>query len=591
MLGKTKGGNPRTRQSEQVPSTNDTSSDVPANEQQQNRIILFFDNGQKISAVPDGEANVTPEQRQKILGEMRSGKISWEDLENFLRNVAMPLTDSKEDVDKVFSQITQDLREKQILAVLTGHSATDWQTVSREDLKNLRGKPLKGQPNYRTPVGFAVFRQKFLSGIADKADAEQMQAYEQAMDNIERKIYGRRFEYYQQIRLMKYPDGTAANAAPEAPKAETITTNGSSAAPASAVTTDELPLAESTPTAEPALSPLATVQQAALTQDQSLALAEHALILGSPWKQDGREYPLTPASLIGNGLIPTVSLTMDDQTITLAQPFQLSDGRGAALGYVATAEGHKVRGFYLEPKSGLWHFAPDTIRGPRGEGLSRITEGYSLSSTLLPFFLQQKLTELVKSAGFREISTVNPDFLFAGTADAFDSTQEYRVELSRGQLTSDFYHEVDREPVVLNAQGGDKNKTLPQLLSANANVSPNFQEFVGNFATYSILAGIVQVNAFRSYDGSAIWLFCSDEYARTWIGGIEIISPLTSTGCRKTWAAGGDLLTALYETSTQAGGYGDPNDLRKGMVGMWNRYLSNVTLIREFLEWKNQPKI
>ncbi len=581
MLGKLKSGNSKDGRQDRVQSMNETSADVPVNEQQQNRIILYFDNNQKIAAVPDGEVTVTPAQREKIIARMKSGEISWEDLENFLRNVAMPLTDEKEAVDKVFTQIVQDLRQKQILAVLTGHNATDWQAVSREDLKNLRGKPLKGQPNYRTPVGFAMFRQKFLNGIADKADAEQMREYEQAMDDIERKIYGRRFDYYQQIRLMKNGD----EAVTEKATAEAIV-------PGSQETIQ-------TKTAEAvAESPVAPRDEAMkitgngiLSQDQSLAILDRAVIAGDPWKQDGREFVLAPANLMGNGLIPAVGVQVADQMIALSQPFQLSDGQGAALGFVPSAEGDKVRGFYLDQKTGLWHFAPDIIRGPRGEGMAQVTEGYGLESTMLPLALQQKLTDLVKNYGFREVTTVNPDFLFAGTAIAYNTIQDYREELARGQMRSDFYKEIDKQPVVINAQSGDKSKTMPQLLSVNASVAPDFQQFVGQFMTYSILAGQVQVSSFRSHDGSAVWLFCSDEYARTWIGGIEISSPLTSTGCHKNWATAGDLLTPLYETSTQAGAHGDPNDIRKGMVGMWNRYLSNVPVIREFLDWKNQSKM
>lgn len=580
MLGKLKSGNSNGRHTSQpqVQSMNDTPADVPVNEQQQNRIILYFDNNQKIAAIPDGEVTVTPAQREKIVARMKSGEITWEELENFLRNVAMPLTDEKEAVDKVFTQIVQDLRQKQILAVLTGHNATDWQAVSREDLKNLRGKPMKGQPNYRTPVGFAVFRQKFLNGIADRADAEQMGEYEQAMDDIERKIYGRRFDYYQQIRLMK---------------------NGNEAV-AEKTTAETAGLGAQTKATEAAAEPLVTPRDEAmkitgngiLSQDQSLAILDRAVIMGDPWKQDGREFVLAPANLMGNGLIPAVGVQVEDKMIALSQPFQLSDGQGAALGFVPSAEGDKVRGFYLDQKTGLWHFAPDIIRGPRGEGMAQVTEGYGPESTMLPLVLQQKLTDLVKNYGFREITTVNPDFLFAGTAVAYGSMQDYREELARGQMRSDFYREVDRQPVVINAQGGgEKNKAMPQLLSVNAEVAPDFQQFVGQFMTYSILAGQVQVSSFRSHDGSVIWLFCSDEYARTWIGGIEVNSPLTSTGCRKNWATAGDLLTPLYETSTQAGVHGDPNDIRKGMVGMWNRYLSNVSVIREFLDWKNQPKV
>lgn len=552
---------------------------VVADEQQQNRVILYFANGQKIAAVPDGEAKVTPEQRERVLVDLESGKISWEEIEGFLRNVAMPLDDTKESAERVFAQIEQDLRQKQILAVLVGYNATDWQRVSGDDLKNLRSKPAKGQPNYRTPVGFAAFREKFLTGIEDKADAEQMQAYERAMDELEQKIYGRRFDYYQQIRLMKFGEPKQKSAVAKDKTIGEIVTEKTAGG---AAVIDGLG------------EKIEKVREATMGEDLSVAQAEEilgqAVIMGDPWRQDGNDYLLTTENLVNNNLTPVFAVVVSGQRVALSQPFQLSDGRGAVLAFVQVGQDYKVRGFYLDQKTGLWHLVPDVIRGPRGEGMSQITEGYGEESTMVPMVLQEKLAELVKTRGFREITTVNPDFLLAGTAVAYDTMQEYREALARGQMRSDFYREVDAQPAVLGTSS-DGTKAMPQLLSVNAKVAPDFQNHVGRFATYSVLAGTVQMDGFRSHDGHVTWLFCSDEYGRSWVGGVEIDSSLTSTGCRANWATAGDLMTPLYEYSTQASGYGDPSDVRKGMVGMWNRYLSKVPVIQEYIAWKNQVKV
>ena len=572
MCGKLKSGNSkisRVRKDKNYSTNEMAPKGIAADEQQQNRVILYFANGQKIAAVPDGEAKVTPEQREKVLADLTSGKISREEIEGFLRNVTMPLTDDKESIDKVFTQIAQDLRQKQILAVLTGYNATDWQRVSRDDLRSLLGKPAKGQPNYRMPVGFAIFREKFLVGIEDKADTEQMQAYERAMDDLERKIYGRRFDYYQQIRLMKFgaENGTVDDMAQSIESAREI----NSVEPEGLKTETEMKA--------PVSGALDTVQGA--------EILSQAMIMGDPWKQDGNEYLLTTENLVNNGLMPIFAVEMSGQRVALTQPFQLSDGRGAALGFVPSVDGYKVRGFYLDQKTGLWNLVPDIIRGPRNEGMSQITEGYGEESVMLPMVLQENLTELVKTKGFREITTVNADFLLAGTAVAYDTMQEYREVLARGQMRSDFYREVDAQPVVLGASNGG-TKAMPQLVSVNANVAPDFQKHVGGFVTYSVLAGTVQMNVFESLDGHVRWLFCNDEYGRSWIGGAEIDSPLTSMGCRANWAMAGDLMTPLYEYSTQASGYGDPNDVRKGMIGMWNRYLSKMPVIQEYVAWRSR---
>lgn len=582
MFGKLKSGSSKSLGLSKAKSysTNETAPEgVEADEQQQNRVIVYFANGQKIAAVPDGKVEVTPEQRERVLTDLATGKISGEEIEGFLRNVAMPFDDTKESAEKVFAQIVQDMRQKQILAVLTGYNATDWQRVNRDDLRGLRGKPAKGQPNYRTPVGFAVFREKFLAGIAEKADAEQMQAYERAMDELEKKIYGRRFDYYQQIRLMKFggaKQGSVAMGQEGAGAPDVEVTTGEAAAVANGLS-EEIKQEREAATG------------GALNVAQAEEILSQAVITGDPWRQDGNDYLLTTENLVNNGLVPIFAMVVSGQRVALSQPFQLSDGRGAALVFVQANEGYKVRGVYLDQKTGLWHLVVDVIRGPRGEGMSQIMEGYGEESTMLPLVLQEKLTDLVKTQGFREITTVNPDFLLAGTAMAYDTTQEYREALARGQMRSDFYREVDAQPAVLAAVS-DGAKAMPQLLSVNAKVAPDFQKHVNRFATYSVLAGMVQMDSFKSYDGHVMWLFCSDEYGRSWIGGVEIDSPLTSMGCRANWATAGDLMTPLYEYSTQASGYGDPSDVRKGMVGMWNRYLSKVPMVQEYIAWKNRAR-
>ena len=50
----------------------------------------------------------------------------------------------------------------------------------------------------------------------------------------------------------------------------------------------------------------------------------------------------------------------------------------------------------------------------------------------------------------------------------------------------------------------------------------------------------------------------------------------------------GDLVTPLYTSSSQAANYGDAHDTRKGLVGMWNQYLSKVPVLREFTTYRGQ---
>ena len=68
------------------------------------------------------------------------------------------------------------------------------------------------------------------------------------------------------------------------------------------------------------------------------------------------------------------------------------------------------------------------------------------------------------------------------------------------------------------------------------------------------------------------------------MGGIEVNSPITSTGLRQEWMHGGDMVTPLYEYESQTDGYGDPEDAKRNYRGMWKYYLSRVPVIREYVE-------
>ncbi len=552
-----------------------------ADEMIQDKIINYFISNQSPEALTASNPAITPEQREQISQALASGTISATQINQLLQHIPTPLQDGNATPAQIFQQITSEPREKQILAVATGHNANNWQTVSVADLEHLLAKPLKDQPDYRTPLDFAKFRTKFIDGIKDQATNAQLQSYQRAMDSLENKLYGQQFAYYQQLQLLSNNTDAA-----EAPTPDT--TSPDEAALTEIINEER----QATPTEPTPTQPSSTDIPGVtlIGTERSNEILNHAIINGDPWLQGGTEYRLGITNLLASGLVPTYEFVLENQTFTFSPPFQLSDGRGAILAYVSSGPTAKVRSYHINVRTGLWHYAPDIIRGPRGEGMTQIGEAFGPMSTVLPTALQQVLSELVKTYGFREITTVNPDFLFAGTAMAYSTQQEYREALSRGQARGDFYQEVDHSPLLTNWQPSGRNKNAPQLISINADLAPNFQAPTVHFLTYSVLAGQVIANAFSSNDKQQIWLFCNDDLGRAWLGEIEIISPLTSTGCRRDWMNAGDMATPLYEYSTQSGNYGDPSDTRKGLIGMWNKYLSKIPVIQEYISWRSRTQ-
>lgn len=582
MFGKVKSGQNKKRGKEDslLSAAIQASKAVAPDTAMQDRIVAYFANDKNPEVLTAEVITVTPEQREAVQAQLSSGQLATADLEQFLLQITSPLQDNSTTPSQIFQKIAEVPREKQILAVATGYNANNWQNVSEADLKHLLTKPLKGQLDYQTPLGFATFRMKFIDGITAQATPEQLADYQQAMDGLEASLYGRRFDYYQQILLMAGKEALAAEPSEDAALQEIIAEETKTTTPVAT------PVVESATVAQPLSTNIVGVN--AISAERSNEILNRAVISGDPWKQAGSEYRLSVSNLLSSGLTPAYEWTLENQNIVFSVPFQLSDGRGAILAYVMAADGAKVRAYYLNTKTGLWHYAPDIVRGARGEGMGQIGEAYGASSTMLPVAMQDVLSDMVKNYGFREITTVNPDFLFAGTAMAYNTQQEYRETLAKGQMRGDFYTEVDKNPMRQNWQMVGKNKNVPQLISVNANLAPNFAQATARFTTYSILAGQLNADAFAANDGQATWLFCSDEWGRAWLGNIEIVSPLTSTGCRRDWMDAGDLATPLYEYSTQAAGYGDPNDTRKGLVGMWNQYLSKIPLLQDYIAWRNK---
>ncbi len=152
-------------------------------------------------------------------------------------------------------------------------------------------------------------------------------------------------------------------------------------------------------------------------------------------------------------------------------------------------------------------------------------------------------------------------------------------------MKGDYYQEVSRDPLNHDMGVGDLgHKKAPYTLSIDHSRSPNFNHKIAEFEVMVADLGNVRVEGFRSWDDQYNWLFARDMRERAWIENVEVLSPLTSTGLRRDFVMMGDLTTALYEHTNQAGSYGDRNDTKGARQCMWHNYLSNVPLIKEYLQ-------
>lgn len=547
--------------------------------QRQGRIINFFNADQVVTVTPEEivgldskklrelkqerindlrraamkaeEPTASARQRGAFLRRLAQGEISAVEEAGFLLLIQDPLNDPEVGPEKMFEAIQRDPRQTQILAVAAGLNASNWQKVDQAAMMRILRTEQKAG-DFRTPVGFKKLRQHFLKGIRPKAKEQVYRRYVQSMNELERILYGERLDYYLQFELMRkeaLSDAVADGVIEAVPERKRVKV-------------------------EP------------VTTERAGEMLGRAVIDGDPWRGGNLERHLSTHNLAVAKLGPAYEVSFGTEKVYLSQLFQVGNGVIGAMAYVPERDGYRVRSFYRESNQALWRYLPDYIR--RGDGgIDRFCFGQAQESVTLPLELQEALVRIEREHGVGALAASNgyePEFFLTGTAHAYETLQEYQTLWSYGRMKGDYYTQVSRDAINHDfGLNGMSQKKAPYTLSIDYNRAPDFEQKVVEFELDTVDAGRVTAEGFLSHDGQYNWLFCRDAKGRAWVEYVEVVSPLTSTGLRRDWAVMGDFATKLYEHSAQAGIYGDRNDTRGARQCMWNNYLSNVPLIREYV--------
>ncbi len=572
---------------EEEPKPKAVVSDAKSDEEQlkvaqrQNRIINFFNADQVVTVTPEEivgldsknlkelkrerinnlrraameaeEPKASARQRGAFLRRLAQDEISLEDEAEFLMLIRDPLNDPEIGPEKMFEMITRDPRQTQILAMVAGLNASNWQKVDQAAMtKILRTEQRVG--DLRTPVGFKKLRQHFLRGIKPKAKEQVYRRYVQSMNELERTLYGERLDYYLQFEQMRkeaLSDAEADGVIEAAPERKRVKI-------------------------EP------------VTAERAGEMLGRAVIDGDPWRGGNLERHLSTHNLAVAKLGPAYEVKMGAERVYLSNVFQVGNGVIGVMAYVPERDSYRVRSFYKENNQALWRYLPDYIR--RGDGgIDRFCYGYGEESVTLPLELQEALVKIEREHGVMSLTAnsaaYEPEFFLTGTAHAYETLQEYQTLWSYGRMKGDYYTQVSRDAINHDfGLNGLSQKKAPYTLSIDYNRAPDFEQQVVEFELDTVDAGRVTAEGFLSHDGQYNWLFCRDAKGRAWVEYVEAVSPLTSTGLRRDWAVMGDFATKLYEHSAQAGIYGDRNDTRGARQCMWNNYLSNIPLIHEYVK-------
>lgn len=301
-------------------------------------------------------------------------------------------------------------------------------------------------------------------------------------------------------------------------------------------------------------------------------LMEKVRVHGSSFR--GEE--LSVEILEKEGLEPKFKIRIGERVIWLASdPYQMDKGRAAIVAYVEKGQELVTRSFYRSNSQGIWRYLPN-YRISEGGQISWFSKGNGEESVTLPVVMQKVLAEM--SGSEKPLKQVaDPELVFAGSArvlfEVRDGTYQLEIESLPKKLEGNFYSEEER------------GKVPPEEMQfGNPKQSPNFDRIIMSWEQQTDLYGKVLMEVFPSEDGSLIYLLCSDESGRAWVGGIEEEGEVQSTGLKKNWITGGDLTTPAFEYLQQSGGYGNKDLTKGGYVDMFKDYLSKVPLIQDYIE-------
>lgn len=289
---------------------------------------------------------------------------------------------------------------------------------------------------------------------------------------------------------------------------------------------------------------------------------------------------LTPEIIRENQLVPKYKIKVGDISVWFSsQTYDIGKGRIAVMAYVKKEDKVIARSYYRSNSQGVWRFLPDYETDNQGK-IILYGKGYHEQSIVLPIAMQKAMEEIAQKKPALEIKNEDPQLLLAGTAKHFSWDEK-----------SKYYQEIESSPRKLDGNfyaTSSKKRLAPESLHFNnPEDKPDFFKILTSWTAKSSLYGDISMEVFSSQNKAFKYVFCRDKKNRVWISAIEDNSEIQSSGLKKNWVLGGDLTTPAYEYNIQAGSYGNANDMKGKYCDMYEKYISKIPIIKEYLEQLN----
>lgn len=512
------------------------------NPRQQDKIIAFVTG--KTDKVDNRFEYVNENEREMFLLDLKEGKYSDNDFDRMLKGIEAPIKEKKEFDESnsvnVYEKISSDKRQMGIVAIFAMENLSQVEHVQPRDLYDFFRM-------YPTPFAFEKASKAYLEHVEETCGKTYRDIWEKSMESFNENIYGKRYEYYKQMKFLK----------------------------------------------EDASSKDLLGEEGFTPKIREISELESDAILGET-KIEGDSLNgrfLTTDILKQEGLEPKYSFEVDGSTIIFSKnAFEFNDGnRLGIIGYVIKDGKVFARTYYLSGSQGCWRYLPGYIKNIKNgkESVDWYGKGYQEDSINLPAVTQKALATLMqKEYSVPKHTKNNPNFIFAGTARAFSSMLD--TPSPERNIDKAYYREMSRSSVEFNADWytsyDSSEKVPPEELVLSESESPDFSKVLLKWSMPTKVYGEVVSRVFKSKDGRFAYTFSTTSDGKSWITSIEdnTVSVDGTTGLKSSYVSSRDLTSPCAEYWKQGGNYVVYNKDYGKYGSMYENYISKIPVIKEY---------
>ena len=175
----------------------DNKEIIEPNINQQNKLINYINSGD-VSVIDHPESSVSFAGRQDFFEDINAGKINDVNFREALSVIACPINPKEGFIDDVavFNKLESNRQIRSIIAHFSRDNMGSGMDIGPEDLSVFYKK-------FPDPLVFDNEATVFLKRLSQKNTQLKVEEYKASMDEFQKTFYGKRYEYFKQIKILK----------------------------------------------------------------------------------------------------------------------------------------------------------------------------------------------------------------------------------------------------------------------------------------------------------------------------------------------------------------------------------------------------